>query len=114
MKNLCFGLVLLAAAGAAAAQPPAPYVLDNTEVREVRAPALKRGYQVFVALPDSYREDRNLARRYPVVFVTDANYAFPIVRGMEAAVGEGDGERVEFRKGGVRAEDAGMNDGQQQ
>ncbi|QNA98323.1 alpha/beta hydrolase [Massilia sp. Se16.2.3] len=48
-------------------------------MRDVRAPALKRDYQVFVALPDSYRDT---TRRYPVVFVTDANYAFPIVRGI--------------------------------
>ncbi|QNA90915.1 alpha/beta hydrolase [Massilia sp. Dwa41.01b] len=71
-------------AAAAASAPPAPaaprpYVLENTEVRDVRAPALKRDYQVFVALPDSYRDT---TRRYPVVFVTDANYAFPIVRGI--------------------------------
>ena len=79
MKNIyiCFGFALLAAAGSASAQPSAPYMLDNTEVREVRAPALTRDYQVFVALPDSYRDT---GRRYPVVFVTDANYAFPIVR----------------------------------
>ncbi len=39
--------------------------------------AYKDVYQVFVALPDSYREG---TREYPVVFVTDANYAFPVVR----------------------------------
>jgi predicted alpha/beta superfamily hydrolase len=54
-----------------------PYTLENTEVRDLRAPGLKRDYQVFVALPDSYRTG---TRQYPVVFVTDANYAFPIVR----------------------------------
>ena len=60
-------------AGAAA---PA-YVLDNTEVRAIRASELKRDYQVYVALPDSYRTGQ---RRYPVVFVADADYAFPVVR----------------------------------
>jgi len=60
-------------AGAAA---PA-YVLDNTEVRAIRASELKRDYQVYVALPDSYRSGQ---RRYPVVFVADADYAFPVVR----------------------------------
>lgn len=79
MKKVLFGIVLFATLGAAGAQAPAatPYVLDNTEVRDVRASALKRDYQVFVALPDSYHDT---ARRYPVVFVTDANYAFPVVR----------------------------------
>jgi len=73
-------LCCLAGGGAAAASPPASapaYQLDNTEVRELRAAGLKRDYQVLVALPDSYRDT---TRSYPVVFVTDANYAFPLVR----------------------------------
>ena len=77
LKTLVLGCVLLAAAVSASAQVPVPYTLDNTEVRDLRAPALKRDYQVFVALPDSYRDS---TKSYPVVFVTDANYAFPIVR----------------------------------
>ena len=56
-----------------------PYVLDDTEVQNVHARALNRDYQVFVALPDSYRSSN---RRYPVLFVTDANYAFPVARGI--------------------------------
>jgi len=67
------------ASGLAAAAVPAPYVLDATEVRDVHARALNRDYQVFVALPDSYRSSN---RRYPVLFVTDANYAFPVARGI--------------------------------
>ena len=43
------------------------------------ARALNRDYQVFVALPDSYRSSN---RRYPVLFVTDANYGFPVARGI--------------------------------
>ena len=70
-------LALLLAAGAASAQAPLPYTLDNTEVRDIRAAGLKRDYQVFVALPDSYRDSK---KTYPVLFVTDANYAFPIAR----------------------------------
>ena len=68
-------LTLCLAAGALAA--PAPYVLDNTEVRELRSQSLKRDYQLLVALPESYARSQ---RRYPVLFVTDANYAFPLVR----------------------------------
>lgn len=62
---------------AAPANPPASYVLENTEVRDIRAQALKRDYQVYVALPDSYRQGN---KRYPVLFVVDANYSFAIVR----------------------------------
>ena len=52
-------------------------MLENTEVRDIRAQALKRDYQVYVALPDSYRQGN---KRYPVLFVVDANYSFAIVR----------------------------------
>ncbi|KKO65006.1 Ferri-bacillibactin esterase BesA [Janthinobacterium sp. KBS0711] len=62
---------------AAPASPPASYVLENTEVRDIRAQALKRDYQLYVALPDSYRQG---TKRYPVLFVVDANYSFAIVR----------------------------------
>ncbi|WP_257620556.1 alpha/beta hydrolase [Janthinobacterium sp. NKUCC08_JDC] len=62
---------------AAPASVPASYVLENTEVRDIRAQALKRDYQLYVALPDSYRQGN---KRYPVLFVVDANYSFAIVR----------------------------------
>jgi predicted alpha/beta superfamily hydrolase len=62
---------------AAPTSVPASYVLDNTEVRDIRAQALKRDYQLYVALPDSYRQGN---KRYPVLFVVDANYSFAIVR----------------------------------
>jgi predicted alpha/beta superfamily hydrolase len=55
----------------------APYQLDATDVRDLPARALQRDYQLYIALPDSYATGK---RRYPVVFVTDANYAFPLVR----------------------------------
>lgn len=70
---------LSGSAPAATAPAPAAFALDNTEVRDIRAQALQRDYQVFVALPDSYREG---GKRYPVLFVVDANYAFPVARGI--------------------------------
>ena len=78
MKSL-YKLMFLCglAGGAAAVAAPVPYVLDGTEVRDVHAAALNRDYQVFVALPDSYRTSN---RRYPLLFVVDANYAFPLSR----------------------------------
>ena len=71
---LCF---LVNGVHAAPASAPASYVLENTQVRDIRAQALKRDYQVYVALPDSYQQGN---KRYPVLFVVDANYAFAIVR----------------------------------
>ena len=76
--NLFIVLCCLASSALAApASPPASYVLENTEVRDIRAQALKRDYQLYVALPDSYRQGN---KRYPVLFVVDANYSFAIVR----------------------------------
>ena len=43
------------ASGLATAAAPVSYVLGDTEVRDVHARALNRDYQVFVALPESYR-----------------------------------------------------------
>ena len=73
--NLIFLCFLAGCAPAALAAEP--YVLDATEVRDIHAHALKRDYQLIVALPDSYRSS---TRRYPVLFVTDANYALPVAR----------------------------------
>lgn len=56
----------------------APYVLKGTEVRTVPDPISRREYEVFVSLPASY--ETSPERRYPVLYVTDADYAFPIIR----------------------------------
>jgi predicted alpha/beta superfamily hydrolase len=76
--SLLFALCCLCgSAQAASANSPSGFALENTEVRDIHAQALKRDYQLYVALPDSYREG---SRRYPVLFVVDANYSFPVVR----------------------------------
>ncbi|MEG0818062.1 MAG: alpha/beta hydrolase-fold protein, partial [Brevundimonas sp.] len=56
----------------------APYVLTGTQVWSVPDPVSGRDYEVFVSLPASYATEPN--RRYPVLYVTDADYAFPIIR----------------------------------
>lgn len=56
----------------------APYVLKGTQVWTVPDPVSGRDYEVFVSLPASYDSDPN--RRFPVLYVTDADYAFPIIR----------------------------------
>ncbi|HEV7338598.1 MAG TPA: alpha/beta hydrolase-fold protein [Bosea sp. (in: a-proteobacteria)] len=55
-----------------------PYEVAGSEVWDVPDPVSGRGYQVFVALPPSYA--REPQRKYPVLYVTDADYAFPIIR----------------------------------
>jgi len=56
----------------------APYEVLGSQVWEVPDPASGRAYQVFVHLPPSYGQEPD--RRYPVMYVTDADYAFPIIR----------------------------------
>ncbi len=63
-----------------------PYVLENTEVREITSKSLGRTYQVLVSLPESYQADP--AHRFPVLFVADANYGFPLLRSLAARVGD--------------------------
>ena len=59
--------------------PPA-YTLEHTEVLTIHAAKMDRDYQLFVSLPLSYsREPDHL---FPVVFVTDADYAFPVLRSL--------------------------------
>jgi predicted alpha/beta superfamily hydrolase len=55
-----------------------PYEITGSEVWDVPDPVSKRDYQIFVTLPPSYAD--NPGRRYPVLYVTDADYAFPIIR----------------------------------
>lgn len=56
----------------------APYEVVDSEVWDVPDPASGRDYQVFVALPSTYFTQPQ--RRYPVLYVTDADYAFPVVK----------------------------------
>lgn len=92
MRALGLAMMLLAAAGTSScteradAQAPAPaaraegapYVLAGTQVWTVPDPVSGRDYEVFVSLPASY--EKSPERRYPVLYVTDADYAFPIIR----------------------------------
>jgi hypothetical protein len=55
-----------------------PYELADTQVWDVPDPATGRTYQVFVALPRGYAD--NPQRRYPVLYATDGDYAFPLVK----------------------------------
>lgn len=75
----------------AAESTPKPYVMESTEVRDIRARALNRDYQLFIGLPRDYAES---TRKYPVLFVTDATYAFPLIRSITKRVRNG-GEDLE-------------------
>lgn len=55
-----------------------PYQVPGTEVWTVPDRLSGRTYQVYVALPPSYATSPD--RTYPVLYVTDAHYAFPVIR----------------------------------
>ena len=70
----------------------APFAILGTEVHDL--PDSQRGidYQIYVSLPPSYADDPG--RRYPVVYVTDADYGFPMLRLIGRRM-NGAGPRVE-------------------
>jgi uncharacterized protein len=68
------------------------YELLGTQVFDVPDPASGIAYQVFVSLPPSYAAEPQ--RRYPVVYVTDADYGFPMLRAIGKRL-NGEGPRVE-------------------
>lgn len=98
------GLVIgMAALGGAlafqgAAQVPAqrgggaPYEVLGSEVHDLPDAARGIPYQIFVSLPPSYAD--NPDRRYPVVYTTDADYGFPMIRLIGRRM-NGAGPRVE-------------------
>lgn len=70
----------------------APYEVLGSQVWNVPDPVSGRDYQVFLHLPPSYASEPE--RRYPVLYVTDADYAFPIIRQIGRRL-NGEGPRVE-------------------
>ena len=102
LKSALLGVAMLSACSAApmsdAAGIPAQrgegltYELLGSQVHDVPDPVSGIAYQVFIALPPSYGEDP--ARRYPVVYVTDADYGFPVLRAVGRRM-NGAGPRVE-------------------
>ena len=69
-----------------------PYEMPGSQVWTVPDPASGRDYQVFVALPPGYADDP--VRRYPVLYVTDADYAFPLVRQIARRL-NGEGPKID-------------------
>ncbi|MBL8261049.1 MAG: alpha/beta hydrolase [Xanthomonadaceae bacterium] len=71
-------------ADAASRDAAPPLSLPNTHVHRVPNTATGRPYEVWVDLPPSYFEND---RPYPVVFTTDADYGFPLIRSLRRRVG---------------------------
>ncbi|WP_157960490.1 alpha/beta hydrolase [Marinimicrobium alkaliphilum] len=54
-----------------------PYQMPNTESKILIDENTKREYQLYIKLPEDYSENVS----YPVVYLTDAWYTFPVVAG---------------------------------
>jgi len=63
-----------------------PYHIAETQVWSVPDPVSGRQYEVSVALPKTYATSPD--RHYPVLFVTDEPYAFPLIRAISRRVGD--------------------------
>ncbi|MBB2484819.1 alpha/beta hydrolase [Mitsuaria sp. WAJ17] len=62
---------------------PAPYVLDRTEVHRLHSRLLQRDYELYIGLPP----ESEAGARLPLLFVTDAPVAFPVIRAMSRRLG---------------------------
>lgn len=62
-----------------------PYALPNTAVHLLPHPVSQRPYEVWVDAPPGQGSAAGLR---PAVFVTDAPYAFPVLRALRARVGQ--------------------------
>lgn len=65
--------------------------LPNTQVHQLPAKNTGRQYEVWVELPPSYGKTE---KKFPVLFVSDANYAFPLIRSIRNRLGAG-GQNIE-------------------
>jgi uncharacterized protein len=65
--------------------------LANTQVHQLAANNTGRQYEIWVDLPASYGKTKQLP---PVLFVTDANYAFPLIRSIRNRLGAS-GQNIE-------------------
>ncbi|MCE4553435.1 alpha/beta hydrolase [Roseateles cellulosilyticus] len=70
-----------------------PYALPNTAVHVLPDPVSQRAYEVWIDLPPSYDSSSGLL---PAVFVTDAPYAFPVLRALRSRVGQGGRNMADF------------------
>lgn len=69
--------------GATIEIPLPVYTLPNTEILQTPALKLAREYEAYVALPRDYDKS---TKKYPVLYATDAGYAFPLIRAIAARV----------------------------
>lgn len=87
MRDKLFGIFLLSSSflvNPAISEELPVYSLPQSEVRTIHAESNKKDYDLYIRLPDSYK---NSTAVYPVVILNDALYAFPIASGAMQLMG---------------------------
>lgn len=77
-------LVLIVIGANTFAESKKGYQIPNTEVHIIPSKPAKRPYQVWVDFPESYAKSN---KKFPVVFVTDPQYAFTLAHGVRHLLG---------------------------
>lgn len=74
--------------------PPPSVVLEDSAQHLITVPATGRRYPLWVDLPPSYANSPE--RQYPVLYVTDAPWSFPMLVGIRNLMGRGNNRFEEF------------------
>lgn len=72
-------------------EQPSGFELPNTQVHQLTSQSSGRHYEVWIELPSSYGKTN---KKLPVLFVSDADYAFPLIRSVRNRLGAG-GRNIE-------------------
>lgn len=76
-RPILFLLLLLLPSLLAQANPEPSFELPRTQVINIQDMGTKRFYELHIQLPLNYSSDK----KYPVVYMTDSSYTFPITTG---------------------------------
>lgn len=92
IRNVSLCMTLTMAVFSAKADESLPrYEVPNTIVHTLASAQSHRLYQVWVDLPASYASTN---KKYPVLFVVDADYSFPLIHSIRNRLGAG-GQNIE-------------------
>ena len=76
---ILISLLTLSALTNASADDNTAFTIPRTQTVAIQDS--DRSYELYIKLPKGYSAQRNKAKRYPVIYITDAMYAFQIVSG---------------------------------
>lgn len=85
-----FNLLLVSALlFAQEAEEPTPFSLPRTDTVEILDPIAERSYKLYIQTPIDYFEEANIKKQYPVIYISDATYIFPVLEGFMRVASNG-------------------------